>query len=82
MFSLAAVQFLNVLPSKEQAVYHNTELRLLLRKATWWGWRGEWRGWWREWGEVCALRRTALQHWNSLWASWLSSEVLLGGLLS
>lgn len=33
MFSLAAVQFLNVLPGKEQAVYHNTEPRLLLREA-------------------------------------------------
>lgn len=33
VFSLAAVQFLNVLPSEEQAVYHNTELGLLLRRA-------------------------------------------------
>lgn len=32
-FSLAAIQFLNVLLSKEQVVYHNKGLGLLLRKA-------------------------------------------------
>lgn len=32
-FSLATVQFLNVLLSKEQVVYHNKGLGLLLRKA-------------------------------------------------
>lgn len=66
---MAAVQFLNVLPSKEQVVYHNKGLGLLLRKA--------------EGGHICRAAQASgvagERGWNLLWAPLPSSAVCRGG---